>query len=999
MPQDFRNTRPRRRQSVFPNKTKGPAITIFEDVREDEELVIDDNKRLEGKTLLGRPAQKIPRRMPKEPTIEEPVHPSLREVGPARRRSSFMQTDAGPSIGDQQPEPVHRAGTGRPRDFRRRTIFVPSDDTTIMTIHPGANITDRLNDTFQLPESHAPVNSSGQEEDQVEDLIAFRKPLKRPRKSLTAAPRRMPLQQMDIKQNVPATDVRGEGGGKENMPPFAATRQHELKQKTETVMVTGARDSAISSRLFEPTAASHSRQSIVPRKSMPVPRRISMAPKTKTVKFQQPETYLSDPNSAIKPVHTSALSQGNGSSRENSLDAHGAQRLSSTSKKPDLSQFLACKKLEMQAAKLNQYPVLSEDLAQPELYEDGWLSHQEVALTEIVNGILSSVEPTKADQPVKAVRDSLVQIYHQPEVSTLYKRLQASLLYSALSRPKEMTSSLNPDKDIGLRKRFISLWIDNYNETCLLAAAEVVVGRRIVPRPGSSAHAFGDAENLLDPHASTRAITGFLDTFFVSVHDAEFNTEPRGVEEERERERDSVRWRKTLLRSLMLIWLLDRAKESGAVTGCLFKHNSAKKSSVTVLHALSSLLMPSVGDIGRALRHMDYEVLYIQDPLDEIPYRIDNLAVDLRDGVLLSRLVEVLLYSQRSVRRTLDCNEATVTITLPDATTLESMIYPAEKTTVPPRVLSQHLKLPCLGRAQKLHNVQVALSALKGFDVYAAHVYDGLNADDIVDGHREKSLSFLWSLVSVYGLEYLVDYKELAADVRRAVDVGGYPLLQTLDQENPEKLLQAWATVYGTRSHVRVTNLTTSFADGRAYAAIIEGFSAYIPCTGQVRLSGSSTGVKTLLETRLRALGCSSAFKKQLSSTLGIIPARETTISNLAFLASRLLPLARTYHAAEVIQRAYRQRRARTIASQRIALMRLAHACATVAQTSNRIIAAATLLQRSWRRVLNSRIERLHRNVTSFQTLAKGWTARRKFIVGQSLGKNSVHSCRLMGGW
>lgn len=47
------------------------------------------------------------------------------------------------------------------------------------------------------------------------------------------------------------------------------------------------------------------------------------------------------------------------------------------------------------------------------------------------------------------------------------------------------------------------------------------------------------------------------------------------------------------------------------------------------------------GDIIRHLLFMGYSVLHSQAPLDEYDFTVNNLAVDLRDGVRLCRLVDL----------------------------------------------------------------------------------------------------------------------------------------------------------------------------------------------------------------------------------------------------------------------------------------------------------------------------------------------------------------------
>lgn len=48
------------------------------------------------------------------------------------------------------------------------------------------------------------------------------------------------------------------------------------------------------------------------------------------------------------------------------------------------------------------------------------------------------------------------------------------------------------------------------------------------------------------------------------------------------------------------------------------------------------------GDIMRHLASNGYRLFYEQDPRAELAFGVENLAIDLRDGLRLCRLVEVL---------------------------------------------------------------------------------------------------------------------------------------------------------------------------------------------------------------------------------------------------------------------------------------------------------------------------------------------------------------------
>ncbi|KAK3624838.1 hypothetical protein LTR22_023812 [Elasticomyces elasticus] len=928
---------------------KNAGVAIFEDVA--EEAVSGEAKRVPGKTLLAKPARRLPAKVASKPEVKPASPQPLGEMRQARTR-----TFARPSVQQTEASPKNRtAAANMPskRDDRRRTIFVPSDDTTMLTIHPGANTAHRLDDTFHprdfasrrmdfdLRPSPAAAN--------VHSPMEAPRSAKKPRMSI--APKRLPLQHLAVKEhNSPTVDVAGQNGGKENVPPGEAGEEKPMRAMLKRKDILKSSPMALSARsppvarvksspvartkLFEPTAASQARQAVVPRKAVPLVRGREMVvqpTQKRTAQHSQPNTRRSPEQS--RPWHKHAVPPAH----------HPPQ---STFKRPTPPKT---------TPKLLQYPLLSEDIAQPQLYEESWLSHQEIALTELINEIFDKALPSLAwHVPDTSMREQMLANYHQPSVTTLHSRLKASLLYGALSRSKDMPSPPDPTRDLGLRKRFLNLWLHSYNEEALRAAAEVVVGRQVP----ASQHGSLDAEvmsSVMDPATTKRALIGFLETFLVTVEDCETSQEEGGSPAER-------RWRKMVLRSLMLIWLLDQAKATSVVSGCLFKRTSLHKTSAGVLRGLLGLLMPSIGD--RPLRHMEYVVECVQDPLDEVDYRIRNIATNFRDGIFLTRLVEVLLFSTKRTQEMEDrMGDATMTLQLPDLTMIESAMFTDDGAPCP-RILSQHLKMPTLARAQKMYNVQIALSALYEHE---QHIANEITTEDIVNGHREKTLSLLWSLVSAHGLAQLVDWTELAKDVRR---VSG----NTIDlQEQQEDLLQAWAAVYGARNNLHISNLTTSFADGKVYDAILEAFADLLPFT---RIRPTSTK-GTSLEARLRSLGCSTAFIKQLTSSRDTIPSRTTTISNLAFLASRLLPLARRHNAAVTVQRAFRRRLARQCLARRVASSRSADACANAMQVQQREVTAATVMQRAWRSVLSVRSSKLNADVLAFQVVARGWRARR----------------------
>jgi abnormal spindle-like microcephaly-associated protein len=940
---EFAHARPRR-----PGKRDiGPKV--FEDVPEEEAVHQVGNGAAAGRRgmLLG-----------KRPTKRVPMG------GMTQGRASIAPMNA---LREQPISPTHDEPIADmvKKDSRRRNIYVPSDDTTMMTIHPGANTTHRLDDTFQLPSyqpqslldciSHSPPSS---------EEVHHKSPAKKPRMSLATAPRRVPLGQMEAKSlNAPALDLMGQGGGKENSPPCFMKGEKAAVKGIAAKFAEPARASVARSRLLESTAASQLRQTVQSRKAVPLTR-TKLSPRAPPA-TSAPKPFLTRSRDITKTAKPQ-------SPAERRAKEQSPRTRAPAPPKPWQKSANFVSASDASKARLQRYQVLNEDVSRPDLYEDSWLDQQEVALTEVINQIFADAQPSALNTSTDktSVRKSLLDIYDQPHVAMLHKRLQASLCYGALSKPKDMPSPPDLTQDLGLRRRFVQLWMESYKMETLCAAAEVVVGRKL-PTAANESPSTKASSSVIDPKESRRALIGFLETFFVTVDDVEAD---HGSREDTQMQRRN----KTVLRSLMLVWLLDQSAMSSDQP-LLFKVKSAHKSSASVLSALAGMLTPSVGDMSRTLRHMDYVVAYAQDPLDEVVYRLDNLAVDLRDGIMLTRLVELLLYhTSPNVWDRLDTADETVTIVLPDATVLQSALY-AEDGSQQSRVLVQHLKMPCMGHAQKIYNVDIALQALAGHHRTTDLIGANISAETIVDGHRENTLNLLWSLVGSIGLDVLLDRKALVDDITRVGVTDA-----ELETQPTDALLQKWAAVYCSPKGVQIANLTTSFANGKPYSAIVAAFSNFFTPTDSRSLPESTTA------TRLRTMGCSEAFIKQLASTTTSIPTRQTTLANLAFLASRLLPLAKRHHAAATIQRAFRAKQNRTLVHQRVVLMRLAADCARVVRDQQRFVDAVVLVQRTWRAVVSSRVERLERDVVDFQILARGWLERRRVCAAKKRGANGV---------
>ncbi|GIX68686.1 abnormal spindle-like microcephaly-associated protein homolog [Caerostris extrusa] len=168
------------------------------------------------------------------------------------------------------------------------------------------------------------------------------------------------------------------------------------------------------------------------------------------------------------------------------------------------------------------------------------------------------------------------------------------------------------------------------------------------------------------------------------------------------------------------------------------------------------------GDVTKHLRYLGYVVQHEQTSLEEFDYAVRNIAVDLRCGLRLGRVVEILLQDWE--------------------------IFKA-------------LRANTLNRLTKIHNNEVIMQALQRVSI---QIEDNIDPRDIVDGNREKTLSLLWQIIFKTQIGFLNSklYKE---------------------NEVIQQLLQ-WCQNVCAHYGVKVLNFTTSFSDGRALCYIVHHY-------------------------------------------------------------------------------------------------------------------------------------------------------------------------------
>ncbi|XP_063357213.1 abnormal spindle-like microcephaly-associated protein [Pelmatolapia mariae] len=474
-------------------------------------------------------------------------------------------------------------------------------------------------------------------------------------------------------------------------------------------------------------------------------------------------------------------------------------------------------------------------------------------------------------------------------------------------------------KDIGERKKVLN-WLLSYNPLWLRIGLETIYGELI----------------SLESNSDTLGLAVYILQRLLWNPDiaAEFR-HPRVPNLYKDGHEEALS-RFTLKKLLLLVCFLDKAKESRLIEHdpCLFCVDAEFKASKDLLLAFSRDFLSGEGILPRHLSYLGLPVSHVQTPLDEFDFAVKNLAVDLKCGVRLVRVMELLVQDWS---------------------------------------LSVKLRLPAISRLQKVHNVDVALQVLKskGIDLKDER---GSNIDsrDIVDGHREKTLSLLWKIIFAFHVEVILNEDQLKEEIgflkktlrtkRRLASLRAdrglrqTPAKSRVPYEHGSTkvtLLMDWVRSVCDFYNLQVENFTVTFSDGRVLCYLIHHYhpgllpeasvshrtTQTVECSPRGRLelscsaSDSDSSFDSLptgpngpdspsLEFKELLKNEKSNFKLVNSavSFLGGVPAminpadmsntipnEKVVMSYLSFLCARLLDLRDETRAARVIQGSWRK--------------------------------------------------------------------------------------------
>lgn len=261
-----------------------------------------------------------------------------------------------------------------------------------------------------------------------------------------------------------------------------------------------------------------------------------------------------------------------------------------------------------------------------------------------------------------SLRSAAIQLVLTPEMQNCLGKLTVHVEKKLILIRQDRNLHL----DVVLQRSILELLL-NFNPLWLRIGLEVVFGETI---PMHSNH---------DMIALSSFILNrlFRDRYLESKH-------PR-VYAQTDAYADHIK-KHTLKKFLSLLFFLDVAKNKKIIkhNPCLFLKSSEFKETKDILLRFSSSLLGNIGDVQRDLRRIGIVLTHKQTFIDEFDYAFRNLAVDLRDGVRLTKVMEIIL-----LRDDLSCQ----------------------------------LRVPAISRTQRVHNVGLALKALEQAEFHLTGTY------------------------------------------------------------------------------------------------------------------------------------------------------------------------------------------------------------------------------------------------------------------------------------
>lgn len=523
-----------------------------------------------------------------------------------------------------------------------------------------------------------------------------------------------------------------------------------------------------------------------------------------------------------------------------------------------------------------------------------------------------------------------LQVFHTPDMKKARDAIVAEIARGRLS----LRTDRDLHADLNLRGKVVSLLL-SYSTQWLRIGLEVLLGEPIFAEiPTHPSSQMNKALKNKAPAMSRMQLT--LKNVIVSRLLADSATLrkftkgrcsiPSGRFEKQYQEEMRTF---VLTRLLVLIVFLDKAKVACILDRVprLFAREAKVKSTKDVLASFCRDFLSSEGDVTKHLSRIGVTVAYKQEPIDELEFEVENLAADIRDGVRLARMTEIIANS-------------------------------------PPKSLLATLRLPAVSRLQKLHNVGVVL------DVLTQRGVPNLNdvaSHHIVDGYREQVLQLLWNVIAHLGLAAVLQPSDVKNEIMKVetsnrsrsvswnlrYEIRHKPAIEVVADDygsEIQSLLLHWCNTVVAPFGVSVSDYTSSFADGVAICLLIHYYHPSL--LRLVEIKPTSRHGLTITDALVN-----ERFNFELAaermSELGGIP--------------KLLPVGDTRNAPEG----------------KSMFLCLVYLCSRLMQSSTEVLACMSI-QHWYRR--KKKIELLARKMTASKVIWKVWEARKRaYFRAQSL--------------
>lgn len=603
-------------------------------------------------------------------------------------------------------------------------------------------------------------------------------------------------------------------------------------------------------------------------------------------------------------------------------------------------------------------------IADSGVHQEHWREHQETSIVQLLNTLLKTDRTatfTTSETETEDLQVVANRLWQQQQLDLPMKRVDGAMRWGTLALTRRMIPWIERlEKSPVHRKVFVQFWLSSYPIKLVQMVLLYVVG---VPLPAPAIRVPETASTSFRRSIIRQSIEEFIIDYLIGNKDAE----PRSLnlsEYSQWNGEEAIKiwgWQRTTRRCLMMILLLDQLKIAGHIQKNLFQRQSSCKSSAAVVSRLAEFLLPTTKHPLRSLTQLGYTVSHEQSEVDEYAFEITNLAVDLRDGVRLHRLICNLGQHPHGTQS----REAVQ----------GSRLYHklSEKIGNPDPCADVEYRTNPRDRRERLLNVSHVISCLRASNG-PGHPRIDIRAEDIVDGYREKTIDFLWNALEGYGTSKLIDREFLLSEVlqhqsQNALDVS--PIIKSTDYE----LLRRWARVIASAAGDLSHDSNTCFNSSAIFEALIDHYAPSFPIQpGEKPLMACTT-----LHQKLRSLGASGDFAAIFGCPAHSEEAydHKFVTAALLFLASALLPHLRRERAARLLQRRWRRREMAWEMKKRVVLVRLARDCMTVVVTSKRVTDAAIVIQRAWKGALNRRIGKLLKDITAFQAMARAYALRK----------------------